>query len=387
MSNDRDEETPLGEEIASQLDSLWSNIKQVRASLYAKHLLGTSSAQFIRESAIDPSSLRSRYGVDVEQCEFAPYIPPEHNTPKEKTAYERLPENVRRDFYHTLSHLTTPKAANQLQTYLREWKDSSRPRQSTQSYEQLVKDTIKVDAPIRQLSNESVEARQSTGAERAAFAHWCRLSHGLLDRHYDGIVRIHRGVRKGPAGMLFAQALDNPSRDTYYLEPSVISNFSVIPQVGADYSDGVVVRWEVAVDDIVAAVDQLRLDNIPSEGEVHVTGGVYCIPSDCVMFTGPPTNADGFTQSTREDRLNWIANRMNTPRRFPPVVHREIADFVEVMALNEVRVGTSDGADRLQTWYDEANSSGILSSLPDENYEMYVEYTSQPDQSAFWNEY
>lgn len=387
MTDETDENPSFSEEIASRLDSLWSDIKQVRASLHAKHILGTSPTKFITESPIDRSSLQSRYGVNIERCEFAPYIPPGHTTPREKTAYERLPENARRDLNRTLSHLTTPEAANQLQEYLRQWKETSRPRQATQSYEQLVKDTLDVDAPIRQLPDEPVEARQSTGAERAAFAHWCRLSRGLLDRHYDGIVRIHRGVRKGPAGMLFAQALDDPSRDTYYLEPSVISNFSVIPQVGADYSDGVVVRWEVAVDDIVAAVDQLRLEDTPSEGEVHVTGGVYCIPEGCVMFTGPPTNSSGFTQSAREDRLNWIADWMNTPRRFPPVVHREIADFIEVMALNEVRVGTADGADRLLTWYDEANSSGILSSLPDKNYETYVEYTSQPNQSVFWNDY
>ncbi|WP_135851753.1 hypothetical protein [Halorussus salinus] len=211
---------------------------------------------------------------------------------------------------------------------------------------------------------------------KTLYGKYHELSREFFEQQDKTTVRVHRAVRKGAVAELFAQALDDPERDEFFFKTTVVSNHSTVKQIGADYSDGVVLRWDATLGEIATAVDFLRPGNVPSEAELHLLGGTRTLPASSVLHTG--------TESQFEVPLTETTDRIGSPSQMELVDHRDVANALKHMVERETRVATEAGSRRLRSWWTTAEHSGAFDGAASERVEKMVSYASAVDPDAYW---
>lgn len=306
----------------------------------------------------------------------APYIPAKTGRTETNRAYSRVSLTDRLAFQEKLVRRFGESPAEKLLRLFDCWKQTSKPRSETQTYEMLVKNTFDIGANVRTIPSDPNRGTQLDFSYQTLLTAYHSYSQKFLQERFGTEVPVHRGLRSVKVAELFAQALDNPARKTYRFKTNVVSNHSTVTQVGTDYSDGIVLRWDADRTDIVSVVDHVRPAEVPSEAEIHVRGGVLKTGREAVKHTG--------IDSQFERPLYQTVEQMQTPTKMELIEHREVADLVVFMVENDVRVATSDGGDRLETWWEEAKQTPAFRPELTAEIDTAVEYATTPDSTAHW---
>lgn len=306
----------------------------------------------------------------------APYVPGHSGEVRIDHSYSRLSLPERLELHSDLVDKHGIEAVQRLLNLLECWKETSRPRKETQDYERLVKEALGHRGEIRTLPDQSDQSDPQSPSMRALYGKYRELSREFFEEQDKTELRVHRGVRKKAVAELFAQALDDPDRDEFFFKTSVVSNHSTVTQVGADYSDGVVLRWEATLGEIATAVDFLRPGNIPSEAELHLLGGTRRLAASDVRHTG--------IEKRFESTLTETTSRMGSPSQMELVDHRDVANLLKHMVEQGISVGAETGSRRLKTWWNVAEDSGAFDEASRGRVEKMVSYASEVDPEAYW---
>lgn len=306
----------------------------------------------------------------------APYAPGHSGEIRSKHSYSRLSLPDRLELHTKLVEKHGIEQVQRLLDLLECWKETSRPRKETQDYERLVRETLAHPVEIRTLPEQRDRSESPSTPMKNLYEKYHELSREFFEKQDKTTVRVHRAVRKKAVAELFAQALDDPDREEFFFKTTVVSNHSTVKQIGAEYSDGVVLRWEAPLGEVAAAVDFLRPGNIPSEAEVHLLGGTRRLGASNVRHTG--------TESQFEVPLTRTADKMGTPSQMELVDHRDVANLLKHMVEHRTRVATESGSRRLRTWWDTAEDSGAFEAAGADRVRKMVSYASAVNPDAYW---
>jgi hypothetical protein len=306
----------------------------------------------------------------------APYAPGHSGEIRIDHSYSRLSLPERLELHSSLVETYGTEEVQRLLDLLECWKTTSKPRTETQNYEKLVRETLGHPVEVRTLSEQRDHSEPPSPSMRVLYGKYHELSKEFFEEQNKTTFQVHRGVRKRAVAELFAQAVDNPDRDEFFFETSVVSNHSTVTQVAADYSDGVVLRWEATLDEIATAVDFLRPGNIPSEAEIHLLGGTRKLAASDVRHTG--------IEKRFEIPLTETTARMSSPSRMELVDHRDVANLLKHLVEQGVRVGTESGARRLESWWNAAEDSGAFDEASQNRVEDMVSYASSVNPDVYW---
>lgn len=306
----------------------------------------------------------------------APYTPAHSGEVRSDHSYSRLSLPDRLETHSELVAKHGIEEVQRLLNLLGCWKETSKPRKETQNYERLVRETLAHPVEIRTLPDQQDYSQQPSTPMKALYGKYRELSKEFFEEQDKTTLQVHRGVRRKAAAELFAQALDDPDRTEFFFKTTVVSNHSTVAQVGADYSDGIVLRWEATPDEIATAVDFLRPGNIPSEAEVHLLGGTRKLPASNVRHTG--------IEARFENPLTVTTVRMGSPSQMELVDHRDVANLLKHMVEKETRVATETGSQRLETWWDGAKISGAFDEAYRNSVGKMVSYASSINPDAYW---
>lgn len=306
----------------------------------------------------------------------APYAPGHSGEIRSEHSYSRLSLPDRLELHSELVEKHGIEQVQRLLDLVECWKETSKPRKETQDYERLVRETLSHPVEIRTLPDQQDQSESPSTSMKVLYGKYHELSREFFEEQDKTTVRVHRAVRKSAVAELFAQALDDPDRDEFFFETTVVSNHSTVKQIGADYSDGVVLRWDATLGEVAAAVDFLRPGNIPSEAEVHLLGGTKRLAASDVRHTG--------TESQFEVPLTRTTEKMGSPSRMELVDHRDVANLLKHMVEQRTRIATEFGSRRLRTWWDTAKDSGAFEEAAADRVRRMVSYVSAVDPDAYW---
>ncbi|WP_135826649.1 hypothetical protein [Halorussus ruber] len=306
----------------------------------------------------------------------APYVPGHSGEIRSEHSYSRLSLPDRLELHAELVEKHGIEQVQRLLDLLECWKETSKPRKETQDYERLVRETLAHPVEIRTLDGQQDRSDSPSTPMKALYGKYHELSREFFGEQDKTTVRVHRAVRKKAVAELFAQALDDPDRKEFFFRTTVVSNHSTVKQIGAEYSDGVVLRWEATLDEVAAAVDFLRPGNVPSEAEVHLLGGTRKLDASAVRHAG--------TESRFEVPLTRMTDRMGSPSQMELVDHREVANLLKHMVEHGTRVATEAGSRRLQTWWDTAEEAGAFDAADEDRVRKMVSYVSSTNPDAYW---
>lgn len=298
---------------------------------------------------------------------------------KQQSVYQRLSSSKRQQLWNEDQTGLPQKQLDEFNRLLVAWKESSDPEKYTAPLlKALYKRAFDIDAPVRTPDGVSkFETQKNITETLAEFRDHSKELFGYL---YSDNFELYRGIWDLPAYQILMQAIDNLDRDRFKLK-NVVANYTVVPRVAFDYSQEVVIQQRLPRDRVLMAVDQLRSGDRPSEGEVHVQGGILEVPPEAVYFT--PVDED-HRRIKYQRQSSELTSRMASPKSLPLIAHQTLLDHLELAAAKPVTVGTPSGKERIKECYDHLRKRGLVPSEEQEYYKKLIEIVSTIDTDAHW---
>ena len=281
----------------------------------------------------DPESIRESFGVNVRETNT-------RRSPETNNPFQTLTPGQRSQLEESLTEKHGREAVKSVYDRLDGWKKGSGDMSVSQPYEQLAREALGIKANVR---GDGTQATEPTADEIAVYRDLNRVSRAFLKANdeYGEQFRVHRGVRALNAGVVAAQAIDEPNRGEFYFPTSTISNHTSIEEDATNYADGVLMSWDASPDDVAMAIDHV-FDTPRPEGEIHIKGGIQRVDISGASHTP--------TASGKKRGVADTAALMRSPETLTKEEHQDVGNLVSVIAEGGVKLRNEAGRRRTAEW-------------------------------------